>query len=118
MQRERESRNDLFDMDFCGSGSQSMMPSLFGGRDPFDGLFFTHPFGLSDPGILAQMTSSRNTPQTDEAKGVVIEELNSDEEREKGDGGSGNEKDNHKMPAGSSKEPSVEHPDDVDTNGN
>ncbi|KAJ0054243.1 hypothetical protein Pint_00239 [Pistacia integerrima] len=125
MQREREGRNGLFDMGdpfatfqgFGGFGShRSMMPSLFGGRDPFDDTFFTRPFGFSEPSMFGQRTSSRNTPQTNEAKGIVIEELNSDEEGEKEeDIGSGDEKDNHKIRSGSSKEPFVEHPDDVDT---
>ncbi|XP_031269749.1 uncharacterized protein LOC116128189 isoform X2 [Pistacia vera] len=124
MQREREGRNGLFDMGdpfaifqgFGGFGShRSMMPSLFRGRDPFDDPFFTRPFGFSEPSMFGQRTSSRNAPQTNEAKGIVIEELNSDEEGEKEeDIGSGDEKDNHKIRSGSSKEPFVEHPDDVD----
>lgn len=121
MQREREGRSDLFDMDdpftifrgFGGFGShRSMMPSLFGGRHPFDDPFFTRPFGFSEPGMFGQRTSSRNTPQTNEAKGIVIEELNSDEEGEKEeDKGSG-------ARSGSSKQPCVEHPDDIETDGN
>lgn len=92
MQRGREDRNDLFGTGdpfsiFRGFGSlRSMMPTPFGGGAPFDDLFFTRPFGSKEP----------ITPNNNE-KGLVIEELNS------GD---------HEMHSGSSKEPSVEHPDD------
>ncbi|KAH7577783.1 hypothetical protein JRO89_XS01G0298800 [Xanthoceras sorbifolium] len=131
MQREREGRNDLFDMGdrlggFQGFGSfgfhRSMMPSLFGARDPFDDPFFTRPFGsMFETSTVGQSASYSSTPETIEAKGVIIEELNSDHEGDdKEDNGFGDVKGNSEIHSGSSKEPSVEHPDDdddVDANG-
>ncbi|KAK9202458.1 hypothetical protein WN944_017669 [Citrus x changshan-huyou] len=103
MQRGREDRNDLFGTGdpfsiFRGFGSlRSMMPTPFGGGAPFDDLFFTRPFGSKEP----------ITPNNNE-KGLVIEELNSDHEGEMEELNSGD----REMHSGSSKEPSVEHPDD------
>lgn len=110
MQRGREDRNDLFDTDdlfsiFRGLGSlRSMMPTPFGGRDPFDDLFFTRPFGST----FDQSSWSRDIAPTNNAKGLVIEELNSDHEGEMKELNSGD----HEMHSRSSKEPSIEHPDD------
>lgn len=110
MQRGREDRNDLFDPGdpfsiFRGFGSlRSMMPTLFGGGDPFDDLFFTHPFGS----MFDQSSSSRDITPNNNAKGLVIEELNSDHEGEMKELNSGD----REMHSGASKEPSVEHPDD------
>lgn len=101
MQRERGGRNDIFGMgdpfgNFRGFG---MMPSLFGGRDPFDDPFFTRPFGsMFEP----PSSAIRDASSAGGAKGVVIEEVISDDE-------GGKEKD---VNIGSGKEPSVEHPDD------
>ncbi|XVE74016.1 hypothetical protein DITRI_Ditri11bG0165100 [Diplodiscus trichospermus] len=112
MQREREGRNDLFDIGepfdafrrFGSFGSRrTMMPSIFGGRDPFDDPFFTRPFGsMFESSIFDQSEASHETPESNRGKGLVIEELNSDGEEEKGTA-------EH---SGSGKEPSVEHPDD------
>ncbi|XVF33505.1 hypothetical protein REPUB_Repub17cG0174300 [Reevesia pubescens] len=121
MQREREGRNDLFDMGkpfdafrrFGSFGSRrTMMPSLFGGRDPFDDPFFTHPFGsMFESSIFDQSATSLETPQSSRGKGIVIEELNSDCEED-------NEKDKGTTEhAGSGKEPSIEHPDDGANDG-
>jgi myeloid leukemia factor 1 len=91
-----------------------MIPSLFGGRDPFDDPFFTRPFGsmlesgMSDP----PSSTSREVSQTDRAKALVIEELSSDDEGEKEDAQTGDEKSDYQKHIGSNKEPSVEHPDD------
>ena len=105
MQREREGRNDLFDMDepfdaFRRFGS-------FGGRDPFDDPFFTHPFGsMFESSIFDQSATSHETVESNRGKGIVIEELNSDGEEDKGKDIGTTER------AGSGKEPSIEHPDD------
>ncbi|XP_022757083.1 myeloid leukemia factor 1-like isoform X2 [Durio zibethinus] len=117
MQREREGRNDHFDVGkpfdaFQRIGSfgslRTMMPGLFGGRDPFDDPFFTHPFGsTSESGIFDQSASSRDTPESRRSKGIVIEELNSDDEEDKGT----------TEYAGLGKEPSIEHPDDGANDG-
>jgi myeloid leukemia factor 1 len=67
MQRERQGRNDFFAMgdpfgNFRGFG---LMPSLFGGRDPFDDSLFTLPFGSMfessryDPPVLLAGTYCR-----------------------------------------------------------
>lgn len=126
MQRERGDRNDLFDMGdrfsiLGGSGSlgSPRIPSLFGGRDPFDDPFFTRPFGssftrsfgsMSKPCMFNQIASSSDKSQTSKSKGIVIEELNPDHEGDIEDKGSGD----GEMCSESSKEPSVEHPDDDD----
>ncbi|KAM0868708.1 hypothetical protein ACQ4PT_041134 [Festuca glaucescens] len=61
MERGRDGRNDPFGAGgpFAGFGAGlgplgSSMPSLFGGRDPFDDPFFTQPFGgrMGGPGML------------------------------------------------------------------
>ncbi|OMP00587.1 Zinc finger, DHHC-type, palmitoyltransferase [Corchorus olitorius] len=113
MQRETEGRNDLFDMGgpfdafrrFGSFGSRrTMMPSLFGGRDPFDDPFFTRPFSsMFEPSIFDQSAASNEAQEANGGKGIVIEELDSDGEEDKG------EATEH---ARSGKEPSVEHPDD------
>ncbi|KAF2282671.1 hypothetical protein GH714_043781 [Hevea brasiliensis] len=74
-----------------------MMPSLFGGRDPFDDPFFTHPF-------RSKFSSSFTCDalHANGTKAVVVEELISDDEGEK-------EKDMH---IGSGEEPSIEHPEE------
>ncbi|KDP28758.1 hypothetical protein JCGZ_14529 [Jatropha curcas] len=107
MQREREGRNDIFGMggsdpfgNFRGFG---MMPSLFGGRDPFDDPFFTRPFGSwFESGGFEPPSSAFGDASRTSNPGVVIQEVTSEDEEEM-------EKDVH---IDSSKEPSVEHPDD------
>ncbi|KAE9610742.1 hypothetical protein Lal_00021260 [Lupinus albus] len=72
------------------------MPSIFGGKDPFDDPFFTHN----------TMFGQRTMQSTSREKGIVIEELASDDE------GS-----NHFPQYGNNQdfvEPSIEHPDDND----
>ncbi|GLT84427.1 hypothetical protein SLE2022_026590 [Rubroshorea leprosula] len=111
MQRGNNSRDYLFDMGdqygaFPGFGGfglhRTMMPSLFGGRDPFDDPFFTRPFGSIFDGIEA---TSLDAPKTNGANGIVIQELDSDDEQGKGEKGTADR-------SMSSNEPSVEHPDD------
>ncbi|KAG7998354.1 hypothetical protein I3843_01G254900 [Carya illinoinensis] len=101
----------------AGFGSRrSMMPSLFGDRDPFDDPFFTRPFGsLFDSGMFSSSAAVSGKDQTSRAPGIVIEELNSDDEgkTEKGEG-TGPDKDNGPKNYPSSQEPSIEHPDDDD----
>uniref|UniRef100_A0A6N2MUH6 Uncharacterized protein n=1 Tax=Salix viminalis TaxID=40686 RepID=A0A6N2MUH6_SALVM len=116
MQRERRGRNDLFAagdpfVNFQGFG---MMPGLFGGRDPFDDPFFTRPFGsmLGSGRFDPPSSTSREVSQTNRGKTLVIEELSSDDEGEKKDVQTGDEKSDHQKHIGSNKEPSVEHPDD------
>ncbi|XP_050238928.1 uncharacterized protein LOC126688317 isoform X2 [Mercurialis annua] len=103
MQRERERRTDIFEdmgdpfANFRGFG---MMPSLFGRRDPFDDPFFTRPSGSLFE-FPSSTTTDPDASRVDVAKGIVIEELDSDDENE-----------NDTTTIGSNKEPSVEHPDD------
>lgn len=124
MQRGREGRDDYFHSGdllgrFRGFGGfgfpRGMMPSLFGERDPFDDPFFSHPFGsLFDSGMLYSSAATSEKDRTCRATGLVIQELASDDEEgqiEK-DEGIGDEKVNHQKHSQSSKEPSVEHPDD------
>ncbi|XP_004506507.1 uncharacterized protein [Cicer arietinum] len=81
-----------------------MMPSLFGGRDPFDDPFFSDPL---DSIWGPNSASSRSMQKTDKEKGVVIKELGSDDEC--------TDTFDEKI-SWSTLEPSVEHPDDDDFN--
>jgi hypothetical protein len=106
MQKGREVQDNVFEPsgfgDF-GFHRSMMMPSLFGGRDPFDDPFFSDPFDrMWDP----RSASSRSTQKYRE-KGVVIKELDSDDE--------GTDNFDEKI-FRSTMEPSIEHPDD-DVNG-
>ncbi|GKV12922.1 hypothetical protein SLEP1_g24004 [Rubroshorea leprosula] len=110
MQRGNNSRDDLFDMGdqygaFPGFGGfglhRTMMPNLFGGRDPFDDPFFTRPFGSIFDGIGA---TSLDAPRKNGVNGIVIQELDSDAEQGKAEKGTADR-------SMSSNEPSVEHPD-------
>jgi myeloid leukemia factor 1 len=106
MQKGREVQDNVFEPsgfgDF-GFHRSMMMPSLFGGRDPFDDPFFSDPFDrMWDP----RSASSRSTQKYRE-KGVVIKELDSDDE--------GTDNFDEKI-SRSTMEPSIEHPDD-DVNG-
>lgn len=112
MQKDREVGDNIYGSrgfgDFGGFGlfHRSMMkPSLFGGRDPFDDPFFTDPFE-SMWGPSSTAASSRPMQKTSIEKEVVIEELDSDDEG------------THQKIFRSPLEPSVEHPDDDDVNGN
>ncbi|KAE7997068.1 hypothetical protein FH972_001735 [Carpinus fangiana] len=126
MQRGREGRDDFFRSgDLLGSfggfggvrrSHRSMMPSIFGERDPFDDPFFTRPFGSlfdSGSGMFGSSAATSKKDQTIRATGIVIEELTSDGEGlNEEDEGTGVDKDNHQKHSLPSKEPSVEHPDD------
>lgn len=128
MQGRGGGRNSLFDFGdpfagFGGFGSQrSLISDFFGGRDPFDDPFFRSPFGstfesgfrgsrgspfpnMPMPGFLEQPV-----PQQIESRGPIIEELNSEDEKE--EDGDKEKKENPRKHARSSKEPYVEDPDD------
>ncbi|BAT97750.1 hypothetical protein VIGAN_09128500 [Vigna angularis var. angularis] len=109
MQKGREVRDGIFEPrgfgDFGGFGfHERMMPSLFGGRDPFDDPFFRDPFDS----LFGSNSASRAMQNPNREKGVVIEELDSDDCPQDGD----NDFDQKK--SRSTVEPSVEHPDDDD----
>lgn len=111
MQKGREIQDNIFDSskDFRGFGDfgfhRSMMPSLFGGRDPFDDPFFTQPFHS----MFGSSSASGTMQKPSKEKGIVIEELGSDDEECNDFLETGDKED--------VVEPSVEHPDD-DVNGN
>ncbi|XP_071700932.1 uncharacterized protein [Rutidosis leptorrhynchoides] len=117
MQRERDNRDarvphDRFDGDQGFTSRRSMISSLLGGRDPFDDPFFTRPFGsLFEPSVFDTHSSFDALSHTNDSssKGLVIEELDSDDESEIEKGGNGDfeVKDNKAR-----KGPLVEHPDD------
>ncbi|KAL8119192.1 hypothetical protein AgCh_016636 [Apium graveolens] len=122
MQRNRENSDDemkagnLFD-DF--RDRTSTMPSIFGGRDPFDDPF-TRPFGsISGSGMFNSSGPFGSSSQVSEMKGPVIEELFSEDEGEEADeGGHDKSAKSEKCEASnvdcSNKDPIVEHPDDED----
>ncbi|XP_029128041.1 uncharacterized protein LOC109803065 isoform X1 [Cajanus cajan] len=112
MQRGRGVEDNIFEPrgfgDFGGFGfPNSMMRSLFGGRDPFDDPFFTDPFGS----LLGPSSASRAMQRTNKEKGIVIEELDSDDEGARNCPETG-DKDFDQKKSNSTMEPSVEHPDD------
>jgi len=84
MQRGREEKVEMVSsiQDFGGFGShRSMMPSLFGERDPFDDPFFTRPFeSLFDSGRFGSSAATSGKDQTSGATRIVIEEQISDDE--------------------------------------
>ncbi|XP_019433640.1 PREDICTED: uncharacterized protein LOC109340407 isoform X1 [Lupinus angustifolius] len=106
MQKGRGIQENIFESRGFGLHRNVMsMPSIFCGKDPFDDPFFNDPFHQT-------MFGPRTMQNTSREKGVVIEELGSDDE-----GG------NHFAETGNNEdfvEPSIEHPDDDydDVNGN
>lgn len=124
MQRNRENRDDdmksgnMFD---AFRARTSTMPSIFGGRDPFDDPFFTRPFGsISGSGMFNTSGQFCNASQVSGMKGPVIEELSSEDEEqeEEEDGGQDGSAKRERCQAPnvdfSNKDPIVEHPDDED----
>ena len=121
MNKGREVGDNIFESgkgfdgfgDFGGFGfGRSMMPSLFGGRYPFDDPFFTDPFDS----LFGPSSASRTMQKASKEKGIVIEELGSDDEEGNNFPDTGDPEDfDRKIPI-STMEPSVEHPDD-DVNG-
>ncbi|KAJ9555300.1 hypothetical protein OSB04_009914 [Centaurea solstitialis] len=115
------------------------MPSLFGGRDPFDDPFFTRPFGgIFPPGPAgspfmglnpfgsslfgpsaaspfmveqAPIINGSRPSLPNHSRGPIIEELNSDDEKEQHDDGE-DKKENPRRHGRSEMQPYVEHPDD------
>ncbi|GFP82256.1 hypothetical protein PHJA_000368800 [Phtheirospermum japonicum] len=80
MQGDREKSGSPFDSGFGFGGS--MLPSVFGGKDPFDDPFFSRPFG-SLFGSSTNFSSDRTVDmQHTRSKGPVIQELDSDDEGE------------------------------------
>ncbi|CAL5211069.1 unnamed protein product [Lathyrus oleraceus] len=106
MHKSREVQDNVFKprgfRNFGGSGFHRIMtmPSLFGGRDPFDDPFFTDSF---DNMWSPSSASSESMQKTNREKGVVIKELDPDDE--------GVDNFNEKIYR-SPMEPFVEHPDD------
>lgn len=120
MQSEKQgrrvfSRSDELLNSFPGFESRgSMMPSLFSGRDPFDDPFFSRLLGdMFGSSMFGPSAASSDAPQSGSGGGIIVEELNSDDEGEE-DEGTVDGRDKRKERAVSSNEPSVEHPDDDD----
>ncbi|KAG8374790.1 hypothetical protein BUALT_Bualt10G0032300 [Buddleja alternifolia] len=100
---------------------RSLLSSFFGGRDPFDDPFFRRPFGSMFESSFFGSTGSpfmnphasgfleHQLPQPNMSRGPVIEELNSDDEKDE------EKKENPRKHGRSSKEPFVEDPDDKAT---
>lgn len=114
MRRERGNRdernsNDRFDGPRGFASHRSMMSSVLGGKDPFDDPFFNRPFGsMFEPSI----GSFDDLPHTigSSSKGLVIEELDSDDdESEIKEGKNG---DSQVKDIKAHKGPLIEHPDD------
>lgn len=102
-------------------GGRSIMSSFFGGRDPFDDPFFTRPFGgmfessffgprgNPFPDMHRPAFIERQAPEPQRSRGPIIEELDSDDEKE----ATVNEKkENPRKHGRSSNGPFVEDPDD------
>ncbi|PPD86188.1 hypothetical protein GOBAR_DD16853 [Gossypium barbadense] len=116
---------DLFGGDpFGGSGGfgglggpRNLFSNFFGGRNPFDDPFFTRPFGsmfdssFFGPGQSPFMDMhptgfiERQAPEPKRPRGPIIEELNSDDEKEEADTGM---KGNPRKHGRSNAEPYVE----------
>ncbi|WOL13056.1 myeloid leukemia factor 1-like [Canna indica] len=139
MQRGRGGRDEFFGMGdpFAGFGGfgrpGSLMPSFFGGRDPFDDPFFTQPFG----GMLGPNMFGRNMfppsmfpsqqslfsetsnagfleqpPPVNKSRGPIIQELSDDDEGEEGKSDK-EQKENPRKHSRTSKEPLVQDPDEA-----
>ncbi|KAF2298972.1 hypothetical protein GH714_029467 [Hevea brasiliensis] len=103
---------------FGGFGShRSLLSNFFGGRDPFDDPFFTRPFGGmfessffgSSGSPFASMHPSafleHQAPEPKLSRGPIIEELNSDDEKDEADK---DKKENPRKHGRSSKGPEKE----------
>ncbi|KAK4389411.1 hypothetical protein Sango_2278100 [Sesamum angolense] len=107
-------------------GQRNLISSFFGGRDPFDDPFFTRPFGSmfesdffgSTGGPLMNPHASgfleHQPAQSNRSRGPIIEELNSDDEKDEKESGK-EKKENPRKHGRSSREPLVEDPDDEAT---
>ncbi|KAL7160298.1 hypothetical protein ABFS83_01G084400 [Erythranthe nasuta] len=117
-------------------GRRSLIPNFFGGRNPFDDPFFTSPFGNvfessffgptgapfmgpHTPGFNPHTTGfnphttgfEHQPPQPNQSRGPIIEELNSDDEKDEEESGK-EKKENPRKHGRPSKEPYVVDPDD------
>lgn len=129
MQRGRGGRDPFFDFGdpfagFAGfggfGGGRSLMSSFFGGRDPFDDPFFTRPFdSMFESSIFGPSGSpfanmqqnafiEHQPPQPKRSRGPIIEELNSDDDKE---AAAKDKKENPRKHSRCSDEPLVEDPD-------
>lgn len=120
-------RDSFFDFgdpfaSLSGMGSQrSLLSGFFGGRDPFNDPFFTRPFGgISEPNFFGSTGSpfmnmqpsgflEPQAPEPDRPRGPIIEELNSEDEKEETDK---EKKENPRKHGRSSSKPYVKEPDD------
>ncbi|XP_019191494.1 PREDICTED: uncharacterized protein LOC109186035 [Ipomoea nil] len=104
---------------------RSLMPSVFGGRDPFDDPFFQHPFGgmlesssfgaNRDPfvGLSPNVFHEQQTIQPPRSRGPIIEELSSDDDNDEEEKGTEkNDNTRKQRQRRSINEPFVEVPDD------
>ena len=104
-------------------GHGSLMPSFFGGRDLFDDPFCTHPFrdGMFQSSFFGPMGNpfsamhpsglleQRVVPEPTQPRGPIIEEINSDDEKEDADK---ERKENPRKHGRSGSAPYVDDPDD------
>ncbi|XP_022759207.1 myeloid leukemia factor 1-like [Durio zibethinus] len=127
MQGGRGGRDPFFDFGepfggFGGfGGPRSLISNFFGGRDPFDDPFFTRPFGsMFESSFFGPGQSpfpdmhptgfiEHQAPEPKRPRGPIIQELNSDDEKEETDKET---KENPKKHGRSNDEPYVEVPDD------
>uniref|UniRef100_A0A2N9HNY7 Glycine-rich protein n=1 Tax=Fagus sylvatica TaxID=28930 RepID=A0A2N9HNY7_FAGSY len=106
---------------FGGFGDhRSLLSNMFGGRDPFDDPFFTRPFGgMFDTSLFGSSGSpfmnmhpsgflEHQAPEPKRPRGPIIEELNSDSEKDVDK----ETKENPRKHGRSSSECYVEDPDD------
>lgn len=109
MQRDREVRENsrTAGRQFDSFGSFGFHGSIFGGKDPFDDPFFSHPRDSLFGSDKISSTSPGNVQPTSRLKGPVIEELDSDAEDapEDEEHAAGNA-------TWTNKNPLVEHPED------
>ncbi|XP_022151628.1 uncharacterized protein LOC111019539 [Momordica charantia] len=68
---------------------------------------------MLNSGLSGSRSTAYDNQKKDGGKGLVIQEISSDEEREEDDGLMGQRQDKNQMNSGSGKAPSVEHPDDT-----
>lgn len=127
MQGGRGGRGPFFDFGdpFAGFGSfgpsRNLMSNFFGGRDPFDDPFFTRPFGgMFEPSLFGPTGNvfpdmqpseflEHQAPEPRNRRGPIIEELNSDDEKEEAKQEKGK---NPRKHGRSNNEPQVVYPDD------
>ncbi|KAG8391656.1 hypothetical protein BUALT_Bualt01G0210000 [Buddleja alternifolia] len=108
MQRDREVRGNSNPFDSLGGFGfrGSMFPSMFGGNDPFDDPFFTRPFGSVFGSNMFSSGSPSNLQHSSRPKGLLIQELDSDDEEMPEAEEEGGATD------AANRNPLVEHPED------